>query len=143
MTTVEGQRHFDAPPERVFAALTDPDVVATALPAVREHRTIDVDHWEAKIKLHIPFAPSVTLRFEIVEKRPPEHATLRSHGGHADVDTSFDLEGDGDGGTRMHWRAQIRLTGILAAFGGHGFEPIARRQAQHVLDRVAHAVDSS
>ena len=139
MTTVEGERHFDAPPERVFEALVDPDVVAGALPAVRSHRAIDTDHWEAKIKLHFPFAPAVTIRFEVVEKRPPQHASLVSHGAGAHVQTSFDLEPDDDGGTHMHWRAQVELTGLLAPFAGHGLEPLARRQAERVLEHVDEA----
>jgi len=137
VTTVEGERLIDAPRERVFACLTNPDVVATAIPVVRSHREIDDDHWEAKVKAPVPLAPSVTIRFAVTERRPPEHAAITSRGGGAHVESSFDLETDGDGRTRIRWRAQIALTGLLAPFGGHGLEPVARRAAERVLDRVA------
>src|SRR5262245_18183200 len=126
MTTVEGERVIAAPPERVFAALTDTDVVATAPPLIRSHREVDEDHWEAKVKAPIPFAPKVSVRFVVTERRPPEHAAIQTHGGGAHVLSSFDLEADGDG-TRVHWRAQIQLSGLLAPFAGHGLEPLARR----------------
>ena len=44
MTVVEGVRRFAAPPERVFALLTDPDVIARAIPSVRGHSVVDADH---------------------------------------------------------------------------------------------------
>ena len=137
MTTIDGVRIVDAPRERVFAALIDPHVVAAAIPAIRTHREVSEDHWEAKVKAPIRFAPSVSIRFVVTERRPPEHAAIQTHGGGAHVVSSFDLEPDGNGGTRVHWRAQIALSGLLAPFAGHGLEPLARRAAERVLDRVA------
>jgi hypothetical protein len=142
MTTVEGERLIDAPRERVFACLTNPDVVAGALPIIRSHGALDDDHWEAKVKVPVPFAPSVTIRFVVMERRPPEHAAIATDGGGAHVESSFDLEPAGDGRTRIRWRAQIALTGLLSAFGGHGLDPIARRAAERVLDRVASAASA-
>ena len=56
MTIVSGARRFAAPPERVFELLTDPGVIASAIPAVRGHRVLDRDHWEAKVKPPLRFA---------------------------------------------------------------------------------------
>jgi carbon monoxide dehydrogenase subunit G len=80
VAVVEGQRRFAAPPERVFALLTDPDVIASAMPLVRGHTVIDADHWHAKVKPPLPLAPSMTIRFEVLRRRPPEHAELHAHG---------------------------------------------------------------
>ena len=135
-THVEGMRLVDAPPERVFSALTDPAVVAAALPVLHSHEVLDDDHWQAKVKAPLPFAPAVTIHFEIVERRPPEHAEIRSRGGGARVASSFDLSPEGHA-TRLRWQADLELGGILAAFGGAGLEPLARRVSARVLDRVA------
>src|SRR6476660_9869074 len=78
VTRVEGERRFAAPPQRVFDLLTDPEVIASAIPAVRGHSVIDQDHWQAKVKPPLPFAPGVTIRFEVLDRRPPEHAALRA-----------------------------------------------------------------
>ena len=135
---IEGVRLVDAPPDRVFAALTDPAVVAAAIPVVRSHRVIDDDHWECKVQAPIPFAPAMTIHFEVVERRPPDHAEIRSRGGGAVVTSSFDLSPEG-GATRVRWHADLELQGILAAFGGHALEPVARRASDRVLDRVESA----
>lgn len=139
MTVVEGQRHFAAPPGRVFALLTDADIVASAIPAVRGHSVVDADHWTAKVKPPVPFAPSITIRFEVLDRREPEHAALHAHGGGADVTSTFDLEPVGDG-TSMHWRTEIKLSGLLSRIGGPGLDAVARRQAERTLDAVERAL---
>ena len=135
MTVVAGERRFEAPPERVFELLTSPDVVAAAMSVVRTIQVVDADHWVAKVKPPLPIAPALTIRFEMLDRRPPEHARLRAHGGGADVTSTFDLEADGDG-TVMRWHAELRLAGVLGKLAGPGGEAVARRQAERTLDEV-------
>ena len=139
MAVVTGERSFAAPPARVFEALTDPEVVVSAIPAVRDHRVLDDDHWEARVKLPIPLAPKLTVRFEVVDRRAPEHASLRAHGGGADVASTFDLAADGSG-TAMTWRAEIHLSGAVDRIIGGGVDAVARRQAERTLDAVERAL---
>jgi carbon monoxide dehydrogenase subunit G len=139
MAFVEGERRFAAPPERVFALLTNPDIIASAIPAVRGHTVIDRDHWRAKVKPPLPFAPALTISFEVLERREPEHAALRAHGPGADVTSRFELAAD-DGGTLMRWRTELHLSGLLAHLGGHGLEAVAHRQATRTLDAVERAL---
>ena len=135
MTTVQGERRFAAPRERVFALLVDPEVIAAAMPAVRDVAVTDADHWQAKVKPPLPLAPSIAVRFEVVERRPPERASLRAHGGGADVLSTFDLSGEDDG-TLMRWRTELELSGILGRLAGSGLDGIAERQARRTLDEV-------
>jgi len=139
MTVVEGERRFAAPPERVFELLTTPDVIASAIPAVRGHEVVDADHWNAKVKPPLPLAPTVTIRFEVLERRPPEHAALHAHGGGADVTSRFDLSSDGES-TLMHWRTELQLGGVLGKVAGPGLDAIAVRQAARTLDAVERAL---
>ena len=138
-TVVEGQRRFDAPPERVFALLVDPEVVVPAIPAVRGHTVVDADHWHAKVKPPLPLAPSITIRFEVLDRRPPEHAALRAHGGGADVTSTFDLTPDGDG-TLMQWRTELAFSGVIGKLAGQGLDAVAERQAARTLDAVERAL---
>jgi carbon monoxide dehydrogenase subunit G len=139
VTVVQGERRFAAAPERVFAVLTDPDVIASAMPAVRSHRVVDPDHWQAKVKPPLPFAPSLTIRFEVLDRRAPEHAALHAHGGGVDCTSTFDLVGDDDG-TTMRWRTELHLSGFLERFAGHGLDAVAHRQAARTLDAVERAL---
>ncbi len=126
---------FEAPRERVFELLTRPDVIAAAIPAVRSHDVLDEDHWQAKVKPPLPLAPTITIRFEVLDRRPPEHARLRAHGGGADVASTFDLEAVGET-TVMRWRTELHLGGVLGRFAGSGLDAVAKRQAERTLDEV-------
>jgi carbon monoxide dehydrogenase subunit G len=139
MATVSGERRFEAPRERVFEQLLRPEVVLAPIPAVRSHRELGPDAFEATIKAPLPLAPSVKLRVEIVERSAPEHARMRGSGPGADVSSTFDLE-EADGGTLMRWQTEIDLHGLLGVLGGHGLEPLARKQAERSLDAVGRAL---
>jgi carbon monoxide dehydrogenase subunit G len=123
----------------VFALLTNPDVVASAMPMVHGHSVIDADHWHARVRPPLRFAPHITIRFEVLDRRPPQHAALHAHGGGADVTSTFDLAADG-GGTVMQWRSEIRLSGLLSRFAGPGLHAVAERQAARTLDAVERAL---
>ncbi len=135
VTVVAGERRFEASRERVFELLTSPDVIAAAMPAVRSHQVVDADHWLAKVKAPLPLAPALRIRFEVLDRRPPEHARMHAHGGGADVTSTFDLEADGDA-TVMRWQTELRLAGVLGKLAGPGGEAVARRQADRTLDEV-------
>jgi carbon monoxide dehydrogenase subunit G len=139
MTVVRGERRFAASRERVFALLADPDVVCSAIPAVRSHRVVDDDHFEAKVKLPVRLAPSLTIRFEILERRPSEHAAIHAHGGGANVTSRFDLH-EQDGATLMEWQAEFDVGGVLGRLVGHGLDGVATRQATRMLDAVERAL---
>jgi carbon monoxide dehydrogenase subunit G len=139
---VHGERLIDAPREEVFAALTDPEVVAQTVPLVEETRVIDATHWELTLRVPLPMAKTLKLAFEVVDKRPPEHARLRAKGGGmlggADVDSSFDLT-EAPGGTLVRFTAEIAFRGALAP-AERLLEPVAERQAQRTLDAIERRV---
>jgi carbon monoxide dehydrogenase subunit G len=139
MTVVEGERRFAAPPERVFALLIDPDVVAPAIPSVCGHSVVDEDHWKAHVKPPFPLAPKITIGFTVLDRRPPSHAALRARGGGADVMSTFDLAAEGEE-TVMRWRTELRFSGLLSRVAGPGLEAVAARQANRTLDAVERAL---
>jgi carbon monoxide dehydrogenase subunit G len=142
---VQGERVIEAPREQVFAALTDPEVVAQTMPLVEETRVIDADRWETTIRVPLPLAKTLKLGFEVVEKQPHEHARLRAKGGSmlggADVDSSFALS-DAPGGTLVRFTAEIAFRGALAP-AERLLEPVAQRQAEKTLDAIEQRVESS
>ena len=142
---IEGERTFAAPPEAVFEALTDPELLAGMVPGVERVDVESPERWTATVSSPLGKGPSLPLRFELHERRPPEHAALRAKGSRMGakiaVATSFEL-GGADKGTRMRWSAEITFGGLLRALDGPGFEPVARRQAEKSLDRLAQQVES-
>lgn len=140
---IEGERLIDAPRERVFAALTDPEVVASTVPLVQSWEARDADHWDMVVNVPLPMAPTLKLSFAVVEKRPPEYARLTSSGGGllggADVESRFDLTEEA-GGTRVKFVAELRFRGALAPVE-RLLQPIAEHQAQRTLDAIEQHVE--
>lgn len=142
---IEGERRFAAPRDQVFAALVDPAVVASALPGVREWDASDPDRWTMSIRVPVPLAPALRVAVEVLEREAPARARLRGAGGAlgggARVDTSFDLDELQLGHTLMRWAAEIELSGFLSTLLGATIEPLARRQAERMLDAIAARVE--
>lgn len=140
---IEGSREFVAPCEDVYEALTDPELVASAIPALESLDVSDRDHWTATVKVSI--APRLRVAFEVLDQRPPQHARLRASGknfgGAASLDTSFDLARM-NGRTLMRYDARFGLSGLLGRLGEPALRPIAERQLERLLRAVEHRVET-
>jgi len=139
---IEGERLIEATREEVFAALTDPAVVAASMPFVERYDVHGPDAWRLIVKPPVPLVPALPLEFRIVEQRPPEHARLHAKGGKlgsgAEVDSSFELT-EQAGGTLVRFRAVLTFSGMLAP-AEKLLEPAAERQAQRTLDAIEQRV---
>jgi carbon monoxide dehydrogenase subunit G len=139
---IEGERRFDAPPEAVYRALTDPKEMAEAFSAIER---IDAERDEWTVTARPPFPGGFRLRFSVrlEELREPEHARLlawgKSLGGRISIESSFDLEPDG-AGTIMRWSAEIDAAGILSGLSSQPLGPAATHQADRALERLDRAL---
>lgn len=137
-----GTREFDASREAVFEAVTDPHLIAEAIPALESFSAVDPDHWTATAKFSL--APRLRLTFEVLDRRRSEHSRLRIHGksfgGSAMVDTSFDLTDAVNGRTAMHYEGELHLSGLLGRIGEHALRPLAERQIGRMLAAIEHRV---
>ena len=140
---IQGERRFEAQPEEVYRALTDPDALGAAFAAF-EHVEADGDDWTMVVRLPIPGGLRPKFSVQVEERREPEHARLRARGktlgGRISVDTTFDLAPDGDG-TLMRWRAEIAGTGLLSGLGSQSLGAVATKHADRALARIAGSLE--
>jgi hypothetical protein len=142
---VEGVRVLEAPVDRVWAVLNDPERLAQTLPGVESFAIEDPSHWTAKVKVPLGLGGlKLTFRFEKLEERAPEHAKLHAKGQGVgaiiSMDTSFDLAADGEERTSMAWQADIKVAGQVGAMGQRVFGPIVNQQVESVLASVERQV---
>jgi carbon monoxide dehydrogenase subunit G len=136
---IEGERRFDAKPEDVYRALTNPERLGEAF-AVIEHVDAEGNVWNMVVRP--PFPGGFRLRFSVHldELREPEHARLRawgkSLGGRISVDSTFDLVPE-SGGTLMRWVAEVDAAGLIAGLGSQSLGGVAKQQADRALGRLA------
>jgi carbon monoxide dehydrogenase subunit G len=142
---IHGERRFDAPPGAVYRALTDPDEMAAAFSVIER---IDANEGEWVVIARAPLPGAFRLRFSVRldELREPEHARLvawgKSLGGRISVDSSFELQPDGTG-TTMRWQADVDAAGIFSGLGSQALGPVATKQAERALERLARALTAT
>jgi carbon monoxide dehydrogenase subunit G len=138
---IEGERHFEATPDEVYRALTDPDELRHAFSAI-ERVEADEPEWTVVVRPPVPGGFRIKFSVHFEELREPEHARLRawgkSLGGRISVDSSFDLIAEGSG-TLMRWSAEIDAAGIFSGLGSQTLAPVAKQQADRALGRLARA----
>lgn len=135
---IQGERRFEAPPEAVYRALTDPDAMASAFSAIERIESAS-DEWT--VIARPPFPGAFRLRFSVrlEDLREAEHARLqawgKSLGGRISIDSDFNLAEDA-GGTLMRWQAEVDAAGIFVGLGNQALGPVATAQAERALDRL-------
>jgi carbon monoxide dehydrogenase subunit G len=74
---VTGRYVFDAPPERVWALLNDPEVIASCLPGCERLEPLGDDRYRANLSLAIAaISGSYAGTVSIVDKQPPSSYRL-------------------------------------------------------------------
>ena len=127
----EGTVQINAPRERVWAFVIDPNQVGQCGPGVESIEVIDDSHFKATAKVGIGFINArFVVNMEFTDVTAPDAATIKAHGqapGSAvDADARMRLA-DADGGTRMDWSADVAISGTLASVGARLIDGTANK----------------
>ncbi len=114
-----GAEHFDATPERVFAAAIDLDATPDNIPDLVSHERVDEHTLRAVVKPGVSFLRG-TLKMEIklVDLHPPESGTMllnvQGIGTTITVESKMKISPEGTG-ARLDWQATVtQLKGLIA-----------------------------
>ena len=144
---VEGERQFNSPRATVWEVLNDPSRMAKTMPGVESFDIQDDSHWRAHVKVPLGLGGlRMSIDFEKTEEREPEFAKLHAKGNGVgaimNMDTSFQLS-EKDGGTSMHWEADVHILGPVASMGQRVLQPIVNQQVSHVLSALDQQVQEA
>ena len=145
---VSGERTFAAPRETVWRVLNDPTAMAKTMPGVESFDVHDPKHWTANIKIPLGLGGlRMKVDMEKVEEREPEFAKLaikgQGVGAMMRMETQFELSDAPDGGTAMHWTADVRIAGPVGSMGQRVLQPIVNQQVQQVLTALDREVQAA
>jgi len=134
-----GTVDINAPRERVWAFLMDPDQVGPCGPGVETIEIVDETHFKAKAKVGIGFISArFNIDMEIAERDEPNRAVIKAHGqapGSAvDATAEMRLSDGEDGSTVMDWHADVNLSGTLASVGARLIEGTANKMIGQTFD---------
>ena len=134
-----GQIDINAPRDRVWAFVIDPNQVGQCGPGVESIEVIDATHFKATAKVGIGFISArFIVNMELAEQQPPDRAVIKAHGqapGSAvDATASMTLSDGSSGGTRMDWAADVAIAGSLASLGARLIEGTANKMIGQTFD---------
>ncbi len=135
----EGTVQINAPRDRVWAFVIDPNQVGQCGPGVESIEVIDDTHFKATAKVGIGF---ISARFNVdmtfAELVAPDKAAIKAHGqapGSAvDADALMTLSDGPDGTTVMDWTADVNIAGTLAGVGARLIEGTANKMIGQTFD---------
>ncbi|OFW00256.1 MAG: hypothetical protein A3I61_08830 [Acidobacteria bacterium RIFCSPLOWO2_02_FULL_68_18] len=146
---LEGQFTVAAPQADVYRFLTEPAKVGRHLPDVTDVVIADADHFTVTARVGVSHIKgTMVVKLEIRDRQPPVSTTLVGKGSGlgsvVDMVTSFTLEpasgSEGTGlprPTTVGWRADVTISGRLAAFGPQGLlDRIARKNVDAFVDGI-------
>src|SRR5687768_9552171 len=117
-----GEETFAAPPQRVFAVLTDLDALPAAMPGLVSSQRVDDRTLKAVVRPGFSFmAGQIRLILTIPESRPAKFALMRvaatSIGVAMSIESKLNLSPVGDGQhTRLAWEARVHdMKGLITA----------------------------
>jgi carbon monoxide dehydrogenase subunit G len=116
--TIEGKRDLPAPTDRVYHALTDPEILCKCIPGCEKLVSTGDNTFEAVLAVGVgPVKGRFTGQVRLEDTAPPTHYRLVFEGkggpGFAKGNAEFNLTGV-DGQTSLHYVANVNVGGPLA-----------------------------
>ena len=135
----EGTVQINAPRDRVWAFVIDPNQVGQCGPGVESIEVIDDTHFKATAKVGVGFISArFVVNLEFVDLDAPSAATIKAHGqapGSAvDADARMELSDANGGGTTMDWSAEVNIAGTIASVGARLIEGTANKMIGQTFD---------
>ncbi|QHQ35540.1 SRPBCC family protein [Algicella marina] len=145
---LQDEIRINAPRERVYAALNDPEILKEAIPGCEEiTKTTDTD-LEAKVSLKVgPVKAKFNGKVKLDPSQAPERFSLTGEGtggpaGFAKGGADVELEEDGDA-TILRYTAKADIGGKLAQLGSRLITGTAKKLAGTFFTRFAAAVEDA
>jgi uncharacterized protein len=138
---------INAPRQKVWDFLTDPNQVASCAPGVEKVEVLGPGKFKATAAIGFG---TVKAKFngdaEFVETDPPNHAKIKAHGSApgsaADVMSEMTLTDTPEGGTSMAWSANITILGQLASLAARMMAPVSQKLTQQFFESMKKKIEA-
>lgn len=134
-----GSTEINAPRDRVWSFVVDPEQVGWCGPGVESIEVIDESHFRARAKVGVGVVSArFNVNLELAEAVAPDRAVIKASGqapGSAvEATGAMSLSGPPEGPTTMDWEADVTILGTFAAVGARLVEGQANRMIKQAFD---------
>ncbi len=139
-------RIVPASPERVWAALNDPEILKASIPGCESLERVSDDEWRAVMAARIgPVSAKFSGKMHIVDSTPPSGYTLKFEGqggaaGFASGEAKVTLTPSEPEQTALNYKVKAQIGGKLAQIGSRLVDGAAAKIADDFFTRFAEAV---
>jgi len=137
---IEGRYMFNAPREKVWQVLQDPNIIAQCIPGCEQLTEVAPDEYEARVKVGVAAVKGTYKgKVAIRDKQPPTHYRLSGEGsgspGFLNGDVSIDLE-ESDGQTELKYSAETNAGGLIASVGQRMLGGVAKMMLDQFFKKM-------
>ena len=134
-----GTTEINAPRDRVWSFVIDPEQVGWCGPGVESIEVVDESHFRARAKVGVGVVSArFAVNLELADATPPDRAVIKASGqapGSAvEATGEMSLSGPPEGPTTMAWQANVTILGTFAAVGARLVEGQANRMIKQAFD---------
>jgi len=134
-----GSTEINAPRDRAWAFVIDPQQVGWCGPGVESIEALDATHFRAKAKVGIGIISArFTVDLELLEANAPDRAAIKATGqapGSAvEAAGEMRLSGPEAGPTTLDWSADVAILGTIASVGSRLIEGTADKLITQAFD---------
>ncbi len=143
---MSGERRIQAPRQRVWDALNDPEMLRASIPGCESVTRTAEDAFEAKVALKIgPMAAKFGGKVKLENINAPASYTITGEGnggamGFAKGGADVALEELGPGETLLKYTVKAQVGGKMAQLGARLIDSTAKQMSDQFFDRFAAAV---
>jgi carbon monoxide dehydrogenase subunit G len=141
-----GEYRIEAPRDKVWAALNDPEVLKQSIPGCEELVKESDTAFSAKVKAKVgPVSAKFAGRVELTDINPPESYRISGEGqggvaGFAKGGANVRLVEDG-AATVLHYEVQANVGGKLAQIGSRLIDSSAKKMAGQFFENFTEVVE--
>jgi uncharacterized protein len=134
----EGTLDIDAPRDRVWSFLTDPEQVATCAPDVQKLEIADPHHFKVVVRAGVgPIKGTFTMNVQFLELDRPKHAAVlargQAPGSAVEMVSNMDLSEFDENHTVMEWSTDVTVSGMIQQVGARLMQGAADKITQQVF----------
>jgi carbon monoxide dehydrogenase subunit G len=137
---IEGTTDIPAAHDRVWAALLDPKILAMAIPGCEKLEAIGPGEFKAILKAGVgPVKGTFEGKVRLSDLEPPHRyrMTLEGSGGPGFVRGEAVMEvTPAEGGTRVHYDADVQIGGLIASVGQRMLGGVSRMMLDQFFGRM-------